>query len=171
MKKIFDIVDQRVILSDHCLLIPEFRAVIERYGDNALDVFSFIYFFCDYKSPFSDYEEEKREETLMEKFNTEGVFTLEDVEVIQAMELYNELQWTAPMELLQGARAMLLKLGKYLKHASIDDSKDGNIAAINQVMKSVGPYLGTYDEVQQQVEKEMQKTSVRGGKHVSKRER
>jgi hypothetical protein len=173
MKKIFDIVDQRVILNENCLLIPQFRNVIEKYEDKALDVLSFIYFYCDYKSPFCDYDEPHREETLMEMFNSEGDFTLEDVEVIEAMELYNQLQWTAPMELLQGAKAMLRKMGQYLKHAQIrDDSKDGgNIMAINNVMKSIGSNLASYDELMAQVEKETQKTSVRGGKHVSKRER
>lgn len=171
MKKIFDIVEKKVILNENILLIPEFYAVVERYGDDALDVFSFIYYYCDYKSPFSDYDPGQKEERLMEMFNKRDVFTVEDEEIIEAMKLYHELQWTPTMELLDATKEMLFKMATYLRTASIIDGKDGNLTQINNTIKSIGPTIASYEELKEQVEKEKEKAIVRGGKNISSRER
>lgn len=171
MKTIFDLVEKKVILNENILLIPQFKAVVERYGDHTLDVFSFIYYYCDYKSPFSDYSPDQKEEQLMGMFNKNGEFTLEDEEIIEAMKLYHELQWTPTMELLDATKEMLFKMAAYLRTASIIDGKDGNLTQINSTIKSIGPSIASYEELKDQVEKEKEKSTIRGGKHISSRER
>ncbi len=169
--KIFDIVEKRVIINENILLIPVFKRVVDKYGDKYLDVFCFIHYFCDYKSPFSEYTEEKKEEKLMSLYNPDGDFTMEDPEIIDAINLYKEMQWTPSMELVEAAKIMIHKMAAYLKTASLTDGKDGNITQIGNIMKQLGPNVASYDELKEQVEKEKAKTNVYGGKHVSSRER
>lgn len=171
MKKIFDIVDKKVIINENTLLIPAFKRILEEYNDRSLDVFSFIYYYCDYKSPFSDYAEDQREETLMKLFNSDGIFTLEDEVVIEAMDQYNMLQKTTSMELLEGAKMAMHKMADYLRNVSIIDGRDGNIAQVSGILKQMGTTVASFEELQEQVEKEMEKATVRGNKHVGSRER
>ncbi len=171
MKYIFEIVEKKVILNENILLIPTFKAVVDRYPNIYLDVFCFIYYYCDYKSPFADYTTEQKEEQLMELYNPEGVFTLEDDELIQAMDLYNKMQWTPTMELLEASKVMMHRMALYLRTAEITDGKDGNITQINNITKTIGQTVSSYDELRTQVEKEKEKATIRGGKNIASRER
>lgn len=169
--KLFDIVEKRVIINENILLIPTFKRVVDKYGDKCLDVFCFIHYYCNYKSPFFEYTDENKEEKLMELYNPDGIFTMEDPEIIEAMKLYNEIQWTPTMELVEAAKIMIHKMAAYLKTASLTDGKDGNITQIGNIMKQLGPNVASYDELKEHVEKEKAKANVYGGKHVSSRER
>ncbi len=171
MKKIFDIVEKKVLVNENILLIPAFKRIVEEYDDRFLDVFTFIYYYCDYKSPFSDYSTDQKEEKLMELFNPDGIFTLDDQVIIEAVDQYNSLQKTASMELLEGAKIAMHKMAEYLRNVSIIDGRDGNIAQISGILKQMGSTVSSFEELQEQVEKEMEKSTVRGGKHVSSRER
>lgn len=171
MKEIFDIVDKKIIINHNCLLIPEFKAVVDTYKAGAVNVFSYIYYFCDFKSPFSDYSEEQREETLIKMFNSNDIFTLDDMVLVDAIAIYKKLQWTVAMELLDGTREAMHKMAIYLKSADIVDGKDGNVQQIAAIIKNIGTTLASYDNLVGQVEKELQKTTIRGNKHISKRER
>lgn len=170
MKKIFDLVEKRVILNENILLIPAFKNVYEKYNGD-LNVFCFIYYYCDYKSPFADYKPEQKEETLMELYNPDGSFTLEDQEILEAMKQYKDFQWTPAMELLEATKVTFHNMAAYLRTASISDGKDGNISQISNILKQIGPTVSSYDELEKQVAREREKSTVRGGKHVSSRER
>ena len=171
MNNIFDLVEKKVIVNHNILLIPEFGAIVDRYGEHYLDVFCFIYYYCDYKSPFSDYKADQKEEALMEMFNKDGVFTLEDEELLRAMRLYNEMQWTPTMELLEATKSALFKMADYLKTTDIVDGRDGNLTQIMSVIKQIGPTVASYDELREQIEKEKEKATIRGGKTIGSRER
>lgn len=171
MKDIFDIVEKRVIINPNILLIPQFKAIVDKYEKNYLDVFCFIYYFCYYKSPFSDYKPEQKEEILMTIYNKDDIFTLEDEEVIEAIKLFNEMQWTPTLELLEAAKCTLFRMADYLRTTTIIDGRDGNLTQINSLMKQLGATVGSYDQLKEQVEKEKEKTTIRGGKTIGTRER
>lgn len=171
MKEIFDIVDKKIVINHNCLLIPQFKILIDKYGQDAINVLSYVYYFTDFRSPFADYSEDQRIDTLMEMFNKNGVFTLEDRELIDALKLYKDLQWTVAMELLDGTREAMFKMAAYLKTTEVVDGKDGNASQIATMIKNIGSTLASYDDLTNQVEKELQKTTIRGNKHISKRER
>jgi hypothetical protein len=169
--KVFDIVEQRVIINENILLIPTFKKLLTKYKGDALDVFSFIYYFLDYKSPFFDYNPDAKEETLMKMFNTKGVFTLEDPEIIEAMTLYKQMNITPMIALLDGVNTAVHKMTKYLKNTEITDGKDGNLAQIKSTIKDLGQTIASYDQLKDAVEKEIEKSTIRGNKSISNRER
>jgi hypothetical protein len=169
--KVFDIVEQRVIINENILLIPQFKKIMNKYKGGALDVFCFIYYYLDYKSPFFDYNPEAREATLMNMFNKDGKFTLEDAEVIDAMDLYKQMNVTPMIALLDGVNVAVHRMTNYLKSTDITDGKDGNLAQIQKLVKELGPTISSYDQLKDAVEKEIEKSTIRGNKSISNRER
>lgn len=169
--KMFNIVEKRVVIDEDVLLIPEFKAVVDEYKDDAINALCFIYYYCNYKSPFANFQPEKREEKLMGMYNKNSAFTLEDPVMIEAMNLYMEMQWTPTRELLDAVEVAMFKMANYLKSASIIDGRDGNLIQIGNIMKNIGSTVGSYDELKEQVEKEQEKAVIRGGKKINSRER
>lgn len=169
--KVFNIVEKRVVIDENILLIPEFKTIVDEYKDEAINALCFIYYYCDYKSPFADFQPEQREERLMEMFNKKGTFTLEDQSILDAMKLYTDMQWTPTRELLDAVKIAMFKMADYLKNTSIIDGRDGNLIQIGNIMKNIGSTIGSYDELCEQVEKEQEKSIIRGGKKINSRER
>lgn len=166
--KIFDIVERRVVINENVLLIPEFKRIVSKYKEHALDVFCFIYYYCDFKSPFVGYEESRKIDTLMKLYNTHNSFSMEDPHIVEAIKRYKELSWSPKMELLDALKSAVYKMATYMKNANYSDE---NITQIRQTLKDIGPTIASYDILKDAVEKEVEAGVVRGGKSVSNRER
>ena len=63
--KIFDISNNKVIVSDTILRIPILRNFHEQYQDDALNMFSVIWFYFDLESPYINVEEDNKLEFIL----------------------------------------------------------------------------------------------------------
>lgn len=63
--KIFDIENEKVILSDTILRIPILNDLYETYAEEALDMMSVINFYCDIQGVYANYEEEEKLDCIL----------------------------------------------------------------------------------------------------------
>lgn len=128
--RIFDVEDKQVVINEHCLLIPELKAVYEEY-ENPIPVFSYLYFMTDPTSPYGNIEEDAREEIIMEDYP--GDYTSEDIYVRMAMDKLKKLYETPTRRLFMAAKRNLETLAHYLSTTEMKDGKDGNLGEIYRI--------------------------------------
>jgi len=169
---LFDLKGDKIVLDPDKLIVPEFRAIWDqdKSKDKAVaeKMITYIYFLCDYNSPYASYPEEKKEEELMRDLKMK-VKEVSTVEMKLAILKYKEFQETHSMRLLRSARVACDKMADYFREvdfAAADDqgklkynAKDvaANIAAVGKMIESL-------DKVEEKVKKEITTSSqIRGG--------
>ena len=164
IKKIFDLDNDRVVLTPSCLLIPEFKALVDKYKD-PVAAMSFIYFMTSPDSAYSDVPEKDKEEIIMGDVG--GDFTLDDDEITAALKKAEFLYTTPTRKFYLDAKIGLEKMGQYLRDTAIKSGyKDGNDATFLSMLKSLGTITKQFKELEKEYEQEVSAT-IRGGHEAS----
>jgi len=162
----FDIANEKVILNHNCLSIPELKAVVDRYTD-PLPAFNFIHYMINPQSPYANLPDEIREETLLKDFS--GEYTLEDEEMIAALEKIKSLYITPSYQYYLDNKQLLEKLGKFARETPITSGRDGNLSALGMQIKSVGKTIQEFKQLEKVVMQELSEgtSRTRGNKKVA----
>lgn len=161
--KIFDIVNEKVVINHACLSIPELKAVYDKYKD-PIPAFNFLYFMFDPESPYANIQEQEKEDIILHDFP--GDYTLEDEEMIAAIEKLNMLYMTPTRRYYLDNKILLEKLGKFARETQITTGRDGNLSALAMQVKSVGKTIMEFKQLEKFVIQELTEGSgrTRGGK-------
>jgi hypothetical protein len=161
--KIFDIVNGHVVINHNCLSIPELKAIHDKYED-PVPAFNFLHFKFDPESPYGNMELEEVEDILLKDFP--GEYTLEDPEMLAAIEKLEEMYVTPTYRYYQDNKILLEKLGKFARTAEITTGRDGNLSALGQQIKSVGKTIQEFKQLEKVVMQELAegKGRTRGNK-------
>ena len=180
MAGLFDYKNYKVEISADALSIPPFRDLWERDKSKtkhkATQELSYVYFICDFKSPYNIYDENERKIRVLEDHIKKADWK-PDAVVKAAMDKYNEFQRTHSMRMLESARNLADKLSAYFDevdfHATDDNGKpiyNAKDAMTN--LKQVGDVIASLDSVKEKVEKEIDsKAKIKGQKKIRGRER
>ena len=131
----FEIENDRVVITPNCLLIPEFKTLVEKYK-NPIAALSYVQFMTHPNSPYSDYPEVEKSEIIAKDMR--GDFSLDDLEMDQAVEKARELIMTPTQRFYLDAKIGLEKMGGYLRDSGISSGRDGNDTTYLSFLKSVG---------------------------------
>tara|TARA_R100001463_G_C3450119_1_gene213573 strand:+ start:160 stop:705 length:546 start_codon:yes stop_codon:yes gene_type:complete len=178
--RLFDLKDRNVIISPEALLIPEFKALWTRDKSKeklkAMRELSYIYFICDYKSPYRDsYALSRLEAMVCKDFMKDEKYT-PDAKVSAAKSKYKELQKTPSMLLLDASLQTVNKLTDYLQNIDLTerDKNDKPIykpSDVTSSLKNIGGIVESLSKVKESVEKEMsEQASLRGQRKKGNRE-
>ena len=177
---IFDYSNFKVVLKPDAVVIPPFIDIWERDKTKgkhkATKELSYIYFICDFKSPYSIYTDEERPLKVQEDFIKDPEWKPDPL-IKAAMDKYNEFQETYTMRFLEKARKGVDKLSAYFDevdfHAVGEDGKPLYKATdLSRNLKDVGSIIESLDKVENQVKKEIDtKSKVKGKKVIRGRER
>lgn len=169
-----------VINQPEVLLVPEFKALWDKQrnkckedktGEKRLKAykeFTYIYMLHDWESPYSDYTDDEKLETLMEEYEV----TIDDLRdpLFQAASLkYQKLQSTIKVELLLAAKRMASKLIVFFNTVDLTERTDDGkfIFSSKDVianLKDVGSAVDGIDTLIEQVRKEREASQdLRGG--------
>jgi hypothetical protein len=182
----FEEVDGRVVVSFEQKTIPEFRRIIERDKDRnkrvATQEFSYIYFMCDYRSPYVKNTPEAERGAKLKKELQLPPNWKEDADMVYAMQRYKLNQITASIDSLETTRESLLTANAVIKllRKQIEEMlKDPDIATnpvnmqlcvdnLERVLKlsvSVPKMIDTITVLEEKVKKEqsMNKIKLKGG--------
>jgi hypothetical protein len=104
----FEELEGRVMVSFELKTIPEFRRIIERDKDRnkrlSTQEFSYIYFMCDYRSPYvKNTPEAERGAKLKKELQLPNSWK-EDAELVYAMQRYKLMQKTVSTDTLETVR-------------------------------------------------------------------
>jgi len=177
---IFDYADHKVVLHPDSVVIPPFIDIWERDKSKnkhkATKELSYIYFLCDFKSPYAIYNKETRPIKVQEDFIKDSTW-VPDAMVKAAMDKYNEFQETYTMKFLASARGLAEKLQGYFDEVDFHamDEKGNPLYKATDVvrnLKEVGKVIESLSSIEETVKKEIDvKSKVKGQKTIRSRER
>lgn len=167
MVRIFDIVNGKVIPSEHCYILKDLKVIMTKYPQEYIDIYAYIFYMtCPNPelNPFFDVIDHEKEELVMLQLST--TFSSEDEEIIRAIKLCEKLYETPTLRSYMGIKNMLDKLAKYMETAPIESGRDGNIMALvntaskfEQIRLS---FKGAYKDLLEE-----QQSTVRGGTNLA----
>jgi len=167
MVRIFDIVNGKVIPSEHCYILKDLKVIMTKYPQEYIDIYAYIFYMtCPNPelNPFFDVIDHEKEELVMRQLST--IFSAEDEEIIRAIKLCEKLYETPTLRSYMGIKNMLDKLAKYMETAPIESGRDGNIMALvntaskfEQIRLS---FKGAYKDLLEE-----QQSTVRGGTNLA----
>tara|TARA_R110000744_G_scaffold37336_2_gene85632 strand:- start:108 stop:647 length:540 start_codon:yes stop_codon:yes gene_type:complete len=177
---LFDLKNGNIVLNPESLALPGFREIWKKDKtkgkDKATREISYVYFMCDYMSPYAVYPNTRRKDVIIKDYiQDEEWKETEDVKL--AMERYLDFQETHTMRLMRAAKGASDKLAGYFEtidFLKVDDNgkpiytaKD---VAVN--LEKVGNIVDSLDKLETRIKKEVRTDSrVRGGGEIGMYER
>ena len=150
---------------DTIMLIPEFAELwklkynrSERDHDGrkryrGLSEIVFLYFFCDYRSEFSELTVSERKEAALNGAGLDSSYKISGT-LKGAQQKYLEMQETRELKLLKSAYGTIAKLQSYFDEIIIDDKNAKN--TLDNLAK-LGNVLTGLKKLEEQVRKQEQK--------------
>ena len=177
---LFDIKNDQIVFSPDSLAIPAFRKIWE--GDKsktktrATKEISYVYYMCDFNSPYSIYPEHKRIEVLKSDFIGDPKWKPEG-RIADAISKYREFQETHTMRLMRAARSAADQLSCYFEDIDFKEKDDNGRpvytakdVAVN--LEKVGKIVESLDKLEEKIKKEIKTESkIRGGGDIGIYER
>ena len=137
----------------------------------AMEEFSYIYFFCDFKSDFADIiNEQERHEAIVESTMTNPEYK-PDAVMEAAMQLYEERSNTITSALLDDAKSAVYRISKFLKTVDLNerDEKSGkpvhNPKNITGMVGDMSKIVENISVLEQKVKRELdEESNMKGGR-------
>lgn len=155
-KEIFNIENGEVIINEHILNIPVLKAVKDFYKD-PMPAFRYLRYRYDPKSPYCDEPEDLKDELVMRDFP--GEYTLEDLVMINAIEWLNERYITPVYRYFLDNKRLMEKIGAAGRDEGITFGRDGNFAAMQRQLQTVGKTIIEFRQLEKVVEQELEEMS------------
>lgn len=167
--KIFDLINNQVVVSAEVLTVPQFSTIWNsdksKNKDKAFKEFTYIYHLSDWNSPYANFPQHKKEETVKSDCIGDPKYK-PSKEVEEAIKAYKDIRETPLQRLLQAARNKVDDIATYLDSTTIDDD---NIKSILDAFGKISTTIANFDKLQDAVNKEKGKdtTHFRGDKEVN----
>lgn|SRR5574343_1224091 len=166
MVRLFDIENGKVVPTEHCYTLKFLKDIMDNYPQDYLKVYQYLFYMtCPNPdlNPFFDTPEQDKEELIYQEI--EGEFSVEDGDVIRALEMCKKLYETPTVRAYNGIKSMLDKIAKYMESSSIVDGRDGNGAFILRAAKDFYDIRRSFKDTLNDL-KEEQNSKVRGNKRL-----
>lgn len=158
--KLFDIVNNKVVPTEHCYTISSLNDIMIEYPDDYLKVYTYLFYMtCPNPdlNPFFNVPEHEKEEIIMSEIDMD--ISTEDELIIRGMSTCKKLYETPTYRTYVGIKSMLDRLAHYMETTEIHHGRDGNITALvnaaakfEQIRQSFkGAYKDLAEEQQSQV--------------------
>jgi len=161
--EIFDIFQGKVVVNENVLLIPELKAVHDKYKD-PIPALSFLHYRYAPKGPYCNTPEADKEDILILDFP--GEYTLEDKEMIAAMAKMASFMISPTYRYYLDSKIILEKLGAFGRTTPITSGRDGNASVLNSQIARVGKTIAEFKQLEKIAQQEIDehKSRVRGEK-------
>ena len=168
MIRLFEIENGVVKPTEHCYTIKWLRVLMEEYPDpkEHINMYAYIYYMTcpSPDNPYFNLPEDVKEESIEEAIEIN--FSTEIASLIIALKKAEQLYETPTVRVFKGMKKMLDNLADYMGTTKIEHGRDGNISAIVQAAKNLGPVRESFKGVMADLEAE-QNRDVRGGKSLA----
>lgn len=158
---IFELKDNQITIRTEALTIPEFKKIWDadrsKHKDAAFKEFAYIYHSTNYNSPYSNFPEDKKEESIIHDIINDKKWKLSK-ETREAKEKYISITQTSKQRLLESAKYKIDEIAKYLKDTPLDENSSKSIL---EIFKSISTTIKNFDEIENAVKKENEQNSTR----------
>ena len=167
MIRLFDVVNNKVVPSEHCYTMLCYKDIMDAYPEDHTKIFAYLFYLsCPNPdlNPFFDVPEVDKEELIRREVG--GDFDSDDELITNALDVTKKLYETPTVRAYMGMKTMLDRLAKYMETTEIEHGRDGNITAlINAASKFEAirqSFKGTLRDLQEE-----QQSTVRGGQSLA----
>ena len=177
---LFDLKNGNIILNPDSIAIPCFHAIWKgdktKGKEKATKHISYVYFMCDYHSPYAVYPAQKKRDVVVRDFIADEDWK-ETPEILVAMKAYRDLQETHTMRLMRAAKGASDKLAGYFEtidFLKVDDNGKPIYTAkdVAYNLEKVGNIVDSLDKLETRIKKEVKSDArVRGGGEIGMFER
>lgn len=167
--KILELKDNQLQFEPEFLTVPEFnllwKADKSKTKDKAFKELMYIYHMVDFNSPYVNYPENKKQESILHDILLDEKFK-PSKEVELAILKYKQLIETPKQRLLAAARYKIDEIAVFLKDTPLTEDSSKSIL---ELFKSISTTIKNFDDIENAVKKESEqgKSRVRGDKNVS----
>lgn len=142
--KIFEIVNNNVILNENTLLIPELAIIKTTYPDDYLAAYTYIHYMSTPLSPYEDLEEDERKFEIKKDYP--GSYNATDKVIVEAIRKCKFLYKSTTENFWEACKKGVEKLTVYMNGVIINDSKeDGNIQHVRGILKECGKTIKEFE--------------------------
>lgn len=152
-KEIFNIENGEVIINEHVLNIPVFKAIKDYYKD-FMPAFRYLRYRYDPKSPYCDEPEDEKDNIVKQDFP--GEYDLEDEVMINAIEWLEKRYVTPTYRYFLDNKRLMEKIGQYGRESEITSGRDGNFPAMQRQLSTVGKTITEFKQLEKVVEQELE---------------
>lgn len=161
-----------VRISPHALQIKEFAAIAADYHkDIAYKLLAYIYFMEHPRSNYIVYDADLKEQNVLRDLG----LTATDItnKIMMARMIYRNLIRTRSSELLASARIAVDRMNTFFNNVDFSErDHDGkpvyNPSTVMSSLTRVGTLVNSLKQLEEQVNAEMEASTIRGGAKVSK---
>lgn len=151
--KIFTIENSEITISSNTLLIPELKAIVDKYND-ASKALAYCAFLVSPSSPYSDLEQEEREKILLVDYA--GDFKPTDKEICDAIIKLELLYPSTTVNYFKSTQILVNKLALYSRTVIIDDSREtGNIQHVLKIVEKCGNTIEQFRKLEKAKDEEL----------------
>ena len=165
--KLFDIQNEKVVLTEHCYTLEFLKGIMEEYPDTYMSVYQYLFYMTcpdPELNPFFNLPEMDKEDIIIEECGLEE--SPEDSKIRYALDRCAKMYETPTFRAYMGIKKALDNMATYMANTQITDGRDGNISQIRAVAKDFDAirqsFKGAYKDL-----KDEQTTSVRGGQGLA----
>lgn len=177
---LFNLEDSSVVVDPDVLGVPPVKKIWDRdkskKKEKAYKELSYVYFLCDFNSPYAVYPEHKKREVLAKDIMKDLDY-VPDNDLEYLIQQYRDFYETTSMRLIRAARTACDKLSDYFEHIDfkeLDDDGRPVYTAKDVAMNlaKVGDIVNSLDKLEDKVQKEIKSESkIKGGGDVGSYER
>jgi|TARA_Y100001973_G_C5187520_1_gene328845 hypothetical protein len=142
---------------DGLMLVPEFRVLVDAYGDNAIKYVALI---CDYDSPYRHYNEKER--TRAVSYDLFGVYQYRHrsaKKIADAISKYKEMQFDPLDAQLQAFNEKIDEYTSLMKDVKITED---NAESMQKIMIGIEKILKTRQTLLDAIEKRGKRQKLMG---------
>lgn len=170
--KLLELDGDDIKITAEARLIVEFKKLIDedrtKANTKVKQQFTYIYFFCEFESPYAKYPELERQAKIVEDLNLD-MKNVKIQSVKAAVIKYEELSMTLSSLLLRDAESSVQKLREYFRNVDLleTNEKGALMYSAKDLManlKSVGDVVKGLKVLKEEIKKEqVEVSSIKGG--------
>lgn len=163
----FDQDTKQVVLTENGHLIPEIKALVDKYPDNYFPYVTYVYMITGPDSPYVNIPDSEKEEVII--FDIQELFEEFDPfePLLQpAIEKLNDLYKTPIMKLAEELGNEVNRFRMILRNEAIITGPEGNFKERMSLLEKIDKISSSYAKVKEQARKEMDDDGIRGDHEI-----
>jgi hypothetical protein len=167
MVRLFDILNSKVVASEHCHTLKFLKDIMDKFPDDHLKIYTYLFYMtCPSPdlNPFFDVPETDKEELILKEVDID--FSLDEPEILYALDMCKKMYETPTYRAYQGIKIALDNMARFMATEQVTSGRDGSATAILRIAERFDMVRQSFKGVYRDLLDEQQ-SSVRGGQNLA----
>jgi len=167
MIRLFDVLNGKVIPSEHCYTLNFLKVIMDEHPDDHLQIYAYLFYMtCPNPdmNPFFDMPEQDKEHFILKEIDAD--FSLDDDKISYALTMCKKMYETPTYRAYQGIKIFLDNMAKSMASEQLTFGRDGSSPALLRMAEKYDAVRQSFKGVYKDLQEEQQST-VRGGQNLA----